>query len=425
MIGTALLTLLALTGQPAPSQDARQATFAIQVALDRAGFSTGVIDGRIGANTRRAIDAYRQQNGADPSPFPDPLLEYRITAEDEAGPFVVRFPRPHGAVEAARRSAIDPSPKRSQSASTPRPNCCRAERVGDVYGGRQHPSAQRRAARRARDARDARAARTSEGRFERRSATVGTSGRLHPPQQNDKPDVIVRVSRSASSLTVTDADGKIALLRAGHDRQRARPASNRRMEGQWRTEQPDLQVQPRSLLGREPGPHEGDGSARAERPCRRRLDRHLKGTLRAARLAGTVADRPDRVARMRSADELGRAARRGARQAGHARGVRRMKRHPVASLADWRRDLRTFVAGAGCGFLARLVARRDAALAIPLDRRRRGRRARSSARRDDRSGHAGNRVGRAARRRRPARPAVAASAPEAVDRSAPRRAPQS
>jgi peptidoglycan LD-endopeptidase LytH len=29
-----------------------------------------------------------------------------------------------------------------------------------------------------------------------------------------------------------------------------------------------------------------------------------------------------------------------------------MKRHPVARSADWRRDLRTFVSGAGCGFLA-------------------------------------------------------------------------
>ncbi len=92
MIGTALLTLLALTGQTTPSQDARQATFAIQVALDRAGFSTGVIDGRMGANTRRAIDAYRQRHGAEPSPFADPLLEYRITAEDEAGPFVSEIP---------------------------------------------------------------------------------------------------------------------------------------------------------------------------------------------------------------------------------------------------------------------------------------------------------------------------------------------
>ena len=92
MIGTALLTLLALTGQATPSQDDRQATFAIQVALDRAGFSSGVVDGRMGMNTRRAIDAYRQRHGAEPSPFPDPLLEYRITAEDEAGPFVSEIP---------------------------------------------------------------------------------------------------------------------------------------------------------------------------------------------------------------------------------------------------------------------------------------------------------------------------------------------
>ena len=64
----------------------------LQVALDRAGFSSGVIDGRAGVNTTRALDAYKKQHGRDPDLSAAPLVEYRITPEDTAGPFVSDLP---------------------------------------------------------------------------------------------------------------------------------------------------------------------------------------------------------------------------------------------------------------------------------------------------------------------------------------------
>ena len=200
MIGTALLTILALTGQTTSSQDARQATFAIQVALDRAGFSTGVIDGRMGSNTRRAIDAYRQRHSAEPSPFPDPLLEYRITAEDEAGPFVSEIPT--DLVEQSKlpalayRSVVEALAERFHTT----PEVLQELNAGASFTAGNNirvPNVEPLVV-------PATAKADSNGAA---AQAVGTSGRSSP-QKNDKPDVIVRVSRSLSSLTVTDIDGK-------------------------------------------------------------------------------------------------------------------------------------------------------------------------------------------------------------------------
>lgn len=78
---------------------------ALQVFLDREGFSPGVIDGRMGSNVTKAIEAWQQATGEtlDPNNTEDilerlrfngglPITTYTITAADAAGPYVASIP---------------------------------------------------------------------------------------------------------------------------------------------------------------------------------------------------------------------------------------------------------------------------------------------------------------------------------------------
>lgn len=81
----------------------------IQILLDRAGLSPGVIDGRMGDNVNKAIKAYREKTGQslrtyDPASVDealaasggDPFTTYTITPEDAAGPYVASVPTDYG-----------------------------------------------------------------------------------------------------------------------------------------------------------------------------------------------------------------------------------------------------------------------------------------------------------------------------------------
>jgi lipoprotein-anchoring transpeptidase ErfK/SrfK len=67
---------------------------AMQVALDRAGFSPGEIDAAPGTNTDRAMAAFKGARGTDDLGefYIKPATNYTITAEDAAGPFIEQVP---------------------------------------------------------------------------------------------------------------------------------------------------------------------------------------------------------------------------------------------------------------------------------------------------------------------------------------------
>lgn len=83
----------------------REDVAALQILLDRGGSSPGVIDGRFGSNVDRAIVAYRRITGKNLKSTDtigirqalaetggDPFMDYTLTAEDVAGPYVASVP---------------------------------------------------------------------------------------------------------------------------------------------------------------------------------------------------------------------------------------------------------------------------------------------------------------------------------------------
>ena len=89
--------------RPAQSVDAQQ-TLAVQVALDRAGFSPGEIDGRGGPKTRLALSAFQKSANLQASGVvteetlaalrapAEPVISYTIAPQDVAGPFIDKMP---------------------------------------------------------------------------------------------------------------------------------------------------------------------------------------------------------------------------------------------------------------------------------------------------------------------------------------------
>lgn len=82
---------------------------ALQTYLDRMGASPGVIDGRMGSNVTKALEAYEMMTGErlDPANSEEilqrlslngglPIITYTITPQDAAGPYVAAIPDDYG-----------------------------------------------------------------------------------------------------------------------------------------------------------------------------------------------------------------------------------------------------------------------------------------------------------------------------------------
>ena len=91
--------------QPTATKLSKAEIANLQVFLDRAGMSPGVIDGRMGSNVQKALDAWVEAGGQriDPENAKDIMdrlasgdgmafTTYEITPEDAAGPYVASIP---------------------------------------------------------------------------------------------------------------------------------------------------------------------------------------------------------------------------------------------------------------------------------------------------------------------------------------------
>ena len=98
-----------MSGKAVITFSGREEVAGLQVLLDRAGASPGVIDGTFGSNVDKALDAYGKITGnylksTDTADIKkalaesggDPFVSYTITTEDAAGPYVASVPADYG-----------------------------------------------------------------------------------------------------------------------------------------------------------------------------------------------------------------------------------------------------------------------------------------------------------------------------------------
>ena len=119
IVATVILLAPGLAGaqkRATPSPADAQQMLGVQVALDRAGFSPGEIDGRGGPKTRLALSEFQKSASLQPTGAvneetlaalrvpAEPVIAYTIAPQDVAGPFIDTMPR--DMMESAKLSAL-------------------------------------------------------------------------------------------------------------------------------------------------------------------------------------------------------------------------------------------------------------------------------------------------------------------------------
>jgi len=194
MIALIVMSIVVALGQTPSSEDALQ----VQVMLDRAGFSPGVIDGHMGSNTRKALELF-SQSGNQPSSI-EATTTYRITAEDAAGPFIDKVP--DDMMETAKLPALGYTSVLEELAERfhSTPALLQQLNPGVNFEADQEIKAPNVEPMRL----PVSGALTTTSAAPRPTGTSGTHA-----DSTQRPDVTVTVAKTTSSLTVTDPDGKV------------------------------------------------------------------------------------------------------------------------------------------------------------------------------------------------------------------------
>jgi lipoprotein-anchoring transpeptidase ErfK/SrfK len=222
ILGAAFLSVvLAQAAQPTTRGQKTLDGLAMQVALDRAGFSPGVIDGNAGSSTKKALEAYRKVNGADPQPSGEAVTGYEITAADVAGPYEPSIPSElpdQGKLPAlAYKDPIEALAERFHTTPAllkrlnPTAKFAAGEQIAvpNVEPLQIPASGETQTVPASAKATADKPAAAPKPKPGAKPQPTGTAGTANAPAA--KPDVVITVSKAASALTVTDASGKVVM----------------------------------------------------------------------------------------------------------------------------------------------------------------------------------------------------------------------